>query len=61
MKGVKLVISAVDMTLTALASRFLSATSVVPGSGVALTEAKSGAIARRKPEAVEKKDEGILD
>jgi hypothetical protein len=60
-KGVKLDISAATMTLTALVSRSLSATSGIPGSGIAPTEAKSSAAARKKTEVVKKKDDSILD
>ena len=60
-KEVKLDISAVDNRLTALASRSLSATSAVPGSGVAPTEVKRSVAARRKVEVAEEKAESILD
>jgi len=59
-KGVTLDISPADMALTALVSRFLSATSGIAGSGIALAEAKSSAAARRELEVVEKKEESIL-
>lgn len=56
----KLDISAAGTTLTALVLRFLSATSGIPGSGIASTEAKSSVAARIKLEAVEKSGDSIL-
>jgi hypothetical protein len=55
---VKADIPAADSRVTALASRSLSATSEFSGSGIARTEAKSSAAARK---VVEKKGESILD
>ena len=60
-KGVKLDISLAAKMLTVLGSRSLSATSELPGSGTAPTEAKSSGTARRRLKGVEKKDESILD
>ena len=60
-KGVKLDISVADTILTALVSRFLSATSGIPGSGSASTEAESSVTARINLEAVEKNGDSILD
>ena len=59
-KEVRLDISAADNKLTALASRSLPATSRVPGSGIAPTEVKRSAAARKKMVAKEKVD-SILD
>jgi len=60
-KEVKPDISAVDNRLMALASRSLSATSGVPGSGIAPVEVKRSVVAREKMNVVEKKAESIVD
>ena len=53
--------SAADNRLTALASRSLSATSEIPGSGIAPTGVKRIVVARKRIEANEKKVDSILD
>ena len=60
MKEEKLDMSAANR-LTALASRSLSATSEVPGSGIAPIGAKRIVAATKKIEANEKKADSILD
>lgn len=56
----KVDISVVDKKLVALVSRSLPETSGTPGSGIAPTEAKSSAAARKKMEVVGKNVESIL-
>jgi len=60
-KEEKLDMSAADNRLTALASRSLSVTSEVPGSGIAPIGVKRIVAAGKKIEANEKKVDSILD